>query len=155
MSRGLQHAAVLCPHADCVVDAAAPDASAHGFGMPSNHAQFVAFGAAYVLLFVTRRCKGAPTWERLLAAVVAVALAGACAASRVYLGYHTTEQVLVGLVVGAGCGGAWFAFTEAVLVRRFADWADTALARALRMRDCSWLPDVIEAEWRAARRPTQ
>lgn len=67
-----------------------------------------------------------------------------------YLGYHTLEQVGAGLVIGYGVGAAWLWLGDMVVVPRFREWQSTALARTLRVRDCSLLSDVTQAEYDCA-----
>ncbi|KAI5803106.1 hypothetical protein EDC01DRAFT_494164 [Geopyxis carbonaria] len=86
----------------------------HGYGMPSSHAQFMAFLGVYVSLLIWVRGAGGPrlqTWRRVGYTAVALGGGAAVAGSRVYLGYHTARQVVVGCAVGAICGGVWFAAT--------------------------------------------
>ncbi|KAL7549446.1 hypothetical protein ACHAWF_013177, partial [Thalassiosira exigua] len=132
-------------------------------GMPSNHAVFSWFVAAFVVCYVTRgggvwaatslpsrgaRVRdtarrgasngasngGVPSssppshsrssatlkalaepWRRLhegVAAGASASVAVGCSYSRVYLGYHTTAQVLAGGALGATLGAAWYARFE-------------------------------------------
>lgn len=89
-----------------------------GYGMPSSHAQFVAFWSVSVALFLLVRHRangrslGLPA--RAGAALGGFGVAGAVAASRVYLSYHTPRQVLAGLVAGTVCAFAWYGLTAAV-----------------------------------------
>lgn len=112
------------------------------YGMPSDHAQFMAFAAVFVGLFFIRRLrlpealgdkksddssnkegawvspnKGAyPRFVSLLirwgAAALGVSGAAAVAWSRVYLGYHTTEQIAAGFALGAVVGIAYYLSVE-------------------------------------------
>ncbi|KAA0153194.1 hypothetical protein FNF29_03382 [Cafeteria roenbergensis] len=100
------------------------------YGMPSDHAQFMFFAAAYVLLFASLRW-GQPLYARAGWCLAAVCFAAAVALSRVYLMYHTPEQILVGALVGSVAGVAWFAVTEALLQPSFRAVAETPLARWL------------------------
>jgi dolichyldiphosphatase len=77
------------------------------FGMPSNHAQFMGFVAMFMMLYLQARSQR-PTLEKTSTIVSAWCAAALCSYSRVYLGYHTTRQVVVGTGVGALFGLAWF-----------------------------------------------
>ena len=124
---------------------------APAFGMPSNHAQFAAFSAAYLAIWaLSGRWRVAAGWRRAAAAAAAAA-ALVVAASRVYLRYHTPAQVAVGAAVGAAAAAAWFAVVEALLRPHFAAVAATPLARALLVRDCSEA-NVLEREYKAVQR---
>ncbi|PHH71815.1 hypothetical protein CDD82_6325 [Ophiocordyceps australis] len=122
-----------------------------GYGMPSSHAQFLAFWAAQLVLFVVFRHQPrqrAARWQRGLTSVAAVLLAAAVAWSRVYLGYHSPAQVLVGCGAGAACALAWFALTAALRSSGWLRWAlDLPPARALRARDLALDEDLCQAGW--------
>lgn len=127
-----------------------------GYGMPSSHAQFVAFFAVSLSLFLLlRHVPSASTSyspstfpERALLSFLACCCASAVAASRVYLNYHTSKQVLMGVAAGASTAFAWFIVTT--ILRRYGwlDWAlENHLARMLRMRDLVTTEDLVDAGW--------
>ncbi|KAK1054041.1 hypothetical protein LTR74_016111 [Friedmanniomyces endolithicus] len=136
-----------------------PQMHGKGYGMPSSHAQFVAFFSAFLTLFLLFRhnphhphasSTHAPTpyWQRLSLALLSMVSAGAVAQSRVYLYYHTPSQVYVGLLVGVLCAVAWFAVTSAARHWKLVDEAlDTPLARWLRLRDLVVNEDLVDAGW--------
>jgi len=113
------------------------------WGLPSDHSQFVGFFAMYVFLFVRHSREGA-VW-----AGAAWLGCGAVAWSRVYLGYHAPWQVVVGVAVGAASGAAWHALTFRFLQPHYSRICGMPLARSLRMRDCSAVQDIVDAEYRA------
>lgn len=134
-----------------------------GYGMPSSHAQFVAFWSISLGLFLLVRhtplkvLRGrAKTsvhttwciWERLAVSIAAVGVAAAVSWSRVYLNYHTPEQVLAGTGAGIVSAVGWFL---AVAIMRRTGWLDWALnnplARALRIRDLLVEEDPAQAGW--------
>jgi dolichyldiphosphatase len=119
------------------------------FGMPSNHAQFMAFAAAFTTLVLAFRCGREPRWERLGIAGAAWVAAGLCSYSRVHLHYHTAPQVLAGTAVGALAGLAWFGCYAAWLAPLGRRLVGTRLFRALRVREASRVPNVLEAEYAA------
>lgn len=186
-----------------------------GYGMPSSHAQFVAFWAVAMTLFLLVR--HTPSWtahgfgprgrtttttggqqqqqqdggggnnnnnnnnqknnkkkekknnsswgqdwvvvetyahrpwslpERAAASVLVLGLAAAVAWSRVYLGYHTVNQVLVGLVAGTLSAAAWYAATAVVRATGLLAWAlASPIARGLRVRDLVVREDLAQAGW--------
>lgn len=127
-----------------------------GYGMPSSHAQFVAFFAVSLSLFLLlRHVPSASTSyspstfpERALLSFLACCCASAVAASRVYLNYHTSKQVLMGVAAGGSTAMAWFLVTT--ILRRYGclDWAlESPLARMLRMRDLVTTEDLVDAGW--------
>lgn len=172
-----------------------------GYGMPSSHAQFVAFWAVAMVLFLLVR--HTPSWtdhgyrpalqrqgensnnkessssssssksssrknawgqewvvvesyahrpwsyaERAAASAVVLAAAAAVSWSRVYLGYHTVPQVLVGALAGAACACAWYAATAALRAAGLLAWAlESPVARGLRLRDLVVSEDLSQAGW--------
>ena len=100
-----------------------------GYGMPSSHAQFVAFFSVFLTLFLLSRHEPyhhahassthipTPYWQRLLLSVISMVCAAAVAQSRIYLNYHRPRQVYVGVLAGAFCAVAWFVVTT--VARRY------------------------------------
>jgi dolichyldiphosphatase len=130
-----------------------------GYGMPSSHAQFVAYFAVSLALFLVFRHK--PTYhagrrnhtalsmaERLFWSLMALCMAAAVAWSRIYLNYHTQKQVLVGSAAGTVSAIGWFLVTSAV---RKLGWLshgiDHPVARFLRVRDLVIEEDLCQAGW--------
>lgn len=135
-----------------------------GYGMPSSHAQFLAFWSVSLALFLlvrhrpptisSRRTSSSSShhpWslpERALVSAAAVLLAAATAWSRIYLAYHTPRQVAVGCAAGVLSALAWFAVTAIARDLGLLRWAlDTPLARALRVRDLAVQEDMCQAGW--------
>lgn len=141
-----------------------------GYGMPSSHAQFVAFWSVYLILFMMMRhtprlshpasfvATGATSSGRSLAAAwgsyiervsvsaVSVVIAAAVAWSRIYLGYHTLRQVLAGCSVGVVCAVGWFAVTAIARQMGLLDWAiEQPLSRLFRIRDLILTEDPAQA----------
>jgi dolichyldiphosphatase len=128
--------------------------------MPSSHAQFVAFFATYLSLFLLFRhdphnhphksSTHAPTplWQRFGLAVGVIGVAAAVALSRVYLNYHTPKQVNVGCIAGISCGVAWFLVTS---IARNRGLVNTLLElpplRWIRMRDLVVNESLEDAGW--------
>lgn len=138
--------------------------------MPSSHTTVVAFAATMsLLLFLHRqrqrgdhgrpRPQGSGGGSRggglvdamaravhLLEVQALVLLAMAVGAGRVYLGYHSADQVAAGAVLGATFAGAWWQLTLAACQR----WAALLLRlpplQALSFRDTLSCPDVHAAE---------
>ena len=75
--------------------------------MPSAHAQFMMFFAVYTMLFLSKRVRSTSRTERLVVGLGVQFLAILVTFSRVYLGYHTLEQVVVGNTVGIGTAVIW------------------------------------------------
>ncbi|TYZ56993.1 hypothetical protein PybrP1_008905 [[Pythium] brassicae (nom. inval.)] len=114
-----------------------------GAGMPSAHAQFVAFFAAYVIAYTYKRLNEHRRLEQLLTIASAAVLAVAVCFSRVRLGYHTKEQVVVGALVGTCVGLLWHSFIAKISVWLFPLVAQSQLGQSLYVRDISAIPDLI------------
>lgn len=121
-----------------------------GYGMPSSHAQFMAFWAMYLALFISLRHAGPHShrvekWGLVVAAVVG---AVAVATSRVYLGYHSQRQVVVGMSAGFVFAIWWFWVVARLRESGWVDWAlGTSLARLARVRDLLLDEDLAHAGW--------
>ncbi|KAL2871353.1 phosphatase PAP2 family protein [Aspergillus lucknowensis] len=123
-----------------------------GYGMPSSHAQFVAFFAVYMGLFLLFRHSPNPVNQgQIFRVVVSLGIAlgaTAVAVSRIYLTYHTTRQVLAGGAVGLLFAIAWFLFTAVLRSYGWVEWGlDYSIARFLRLRDLVVSEDLAEAGW--------
>jgi dolichyldiphosphatase len=131
-----------------------------GYGMPSSHAQFVAYFAVYLALFLivrhkppyggVRRRNHTPLsiWERTAYSAFGVGMAVAVAWSRIYLNYHTEWQVLVGTVAGAVSAVAWFVLTSVIRGTGLLAWGmRLPPARYLRFRDLVVEEDLCQAGW--------
>lgn len=133
-----------------------------GYGMPSSHAQFLAFYSVSLTLFLLYRHASPPSHasssspnastpllHRVAVSIVSVMIAVSVAASRIYLNYHTPRQVVVGCAAGAVSAMAWFAITEYFRRTGWLHWMlDLDICRALRIRDLLAEEDLVEAGWR-------
>jgi len=132
-----------------------PEMFGKGYGMPSSHAQFVAFFAIYLSLFLLLRhtpdVGNSQAYGLVIRAILGLGLclgAGAVATSRVYLNYHTPKQVLAGCAAGVVCAASWFFVTWFLRTTGWIDWAlDLGLVRHLRARDLVVREDLAEAGW--------
>lgn len=131
-----------------------------GYGMPSSHAQFVAFFSTFLTLFLLFRHDPhnhpsastthmpTPFWQRLALSILSLFSAAAVAQSRIYLDYHTPRQVYVGVAVGVGCAIAWFIVTglarQTGLVDKLLDFPPL---RWLRFRDLVVHEGLEDAGW--------
>ncbi|KAL1955837.1 hypothetical protein VTO42DRAFT_8076 [Malbranchea cinnamomea] len=133
-----------------------PQMNAKGYGMPSSHAQFVGFFSFSVTFFLLIRhvpdlktnSSPASFGHRAAFSIFTFVGATAVAASRIYLNYHTPEQVIAGYIIGMICAVAWFLFTSYLRKAGWVDWAlDTELFKSFRMRDLLTGEDLVEAGW--------
>jgi dolichyldiphosphatase len=134
-----------------------PMMQGRGYGMPSSHAQFVAFfSTSFALFLLLRHTPRAPTAShtplsfvtRLGVSVLALACAAAVAWSRVYLNYHTPKQVLVGCLAGVGSAVGWFLITTIARQIGLVQWGlNLYIVRLFRVRDLVVEEDLSEAGW--------
>lgn len=148
----------------------------HKHGMPSSHSAVMAYAATTALLLFLHRsaaaAAGAGAGKRrraagagasgasraalvdrlarffeLLEVQALMALTAAVAAGRVYLQYHTPQQVCAGLALGAATALVWWRLTLAACTGR---WAPMLLRlaplRALSMRNTLGFADVHASE---------
>lgn len=131
-----------------------------GYGMPSSHAQFVAYFSTFLTLFLLLRHQPdrythassthmpIPYWQRVVLSLAAIACAGPVAQSRIYLHYHKPRQVYVGVGAGVACAIAWFILTGLARRHGLVDWLlDLPLARWMRLRDLVVNEDLVDAGW--------
>mmetsp|Transcript_61714 Transcript_61714/g.73232 ORF Transcript_61714/g.73232 Transcript_61714/m.73232 type:complete len:246 (-) Transcript_61714:306-1043(-) len=129
------------------------------YGMPSSHTQLALFVACFWNLQRARRRRfdnggrGGDFVEEVLTSLAW--LGGVLVGySRVYLGYHSVRQVIVGGVLGVVFGAVWF---ELVAVR-VASWLfrvgfyEWEVARVLGLRDSSTVGNVVAVEREALMR---
>mmetsp|Transcript_39251 Transcript_39251/g.79274 ORF Transcript_39251/g.79274 Transcript_39251/m.79274 type:complete len:290 (-) Transcript_39251:36-905(-) len=119
-----------------------------GFGMPSNHAQFMTYVATTTTLFLFARVK-ASSMELLAWSLAAWALTAATCLSRVHLGYHTQQQVFVGIIAGSIISGLWFTFYLLFLEALGQHLVKTRIFRHLLIKETSNVPNVLVAEYQA------
>ncbi|KAI1449890.1 PAP2-domain-containing protein [Annulohypoxylon stygium] len=131
-----------------------------GYGMPSSHAQFVAYFAVSVALFLllrhqppsprVRRRNHTPMsmLERAAWSAVVAGMAAAVAWSRIYLNYHTEKQVFVGFAAGTVSALGWFVITAMVRRSGWLAWGlETPVAKFFRIRDLVVEEDLCQAGW--------
>ncbi|EFN77657.1 dolichyldiphosphatase 1 [Harpegnathos saltator] len=125
------------------------------YGMPSTHAQFMWFFAAYASLFVYIRlnynCTIAERVWRTIVVVGCVITAVLVTYSRVYLLYHSNTQVVWGALIGIALGIAWFAVTHTVLTPLFPIIVSWRISEYLLLRDTTLIPNVLWFEYTSIR----
>jgi len=127
------------------------------YGMPSSHGQFVAFFAVYMTYFAYIRLKQSTSdnwWNNLRQHLVAFAALGSAVIvsfSRVYLYYHTVEQVGAGILVGCLTGSLWFYLVHVILTPMFPDIVNTKFAEFFLIRDSTNIPDILWFEYTSSR----
>lgn len=120
-------------------------------GWPSSHSQYMCFFSMYCTLLVTRRLHFADEFRRVFVALLPWPFALTVMYSRVYLGYHTTAQIMAGGSLGLLLGAGWYFLMDTVVSPWFPWVEDTAICRYLRIKDSSHIPDVIGFEYMNSR----
>ncbi len=119
------------------------------FGMPSSHTQCIAFALTLHLMLFARNLGTKSLGTRLVEGCEVLALAVATlltATSRVYLGYHSVDQVIVGGLLGAVFGTACFAALGSGV---WEGVGRTRLGALLHLKSTWHVPDPLrhEAAW--------
>ncbi|KZC11839.1 PREDICTED: dolichyldiphosphatase 1-like [Dufourea novaeangliae] len=123
------------------------------YGMPSSHAQFMWFFAAYTTLFICIRLhhnNNSSVSERFwrvtsIAACIIIALL--VTYSRVYLLYHSISQVLCGAFIGIILGVVWFLIMHIVLTPFFPIIVSWRISEYLLLRDTTLIPNILWFEY--------
>jgi len=119
-----------------------------GYGMPSDHAQFSFFFLAYMSFWIRFRSRMPLSQKRALIASMLL-LGGVVCYSRVHLGVHTLEQVLVGAAVGSLLGALWGAWGRVCVWTHIYPLIErSAIGRRLYLKDCHALPSGVESAQR-------
>lgn len=106
-------------------------------GMPSNHSQFICYFAMLNILQIVFRPSSLPTLYRAIYSLGLAVLAAVVCLSRLYLHYHSVDQVIVGAIIGTAFGGIWFRVVDGHapdIVGYLRRWP---LSRLLMLRDYS------------------
>uniref|UniRef100_A0A914WKB0 Dolichyldiphosphatase 1 n=1 Tax=Plectus sambesii TaxID=2011161 RepID=A0A914WKB0_9BILA len=125
------------------------------YGFPSNHSQFICFFAAFSSLLLLFRLKqnGSQSMKllRRFYALCCWLLAFIICFGRVYLGQHTTHQVIGGCMIGAAFGSFWFIFLHYGLTPFFPLIASWSICEWLLVRDTTLIPNILFFEYMSAR----
>ncbi|KAK6457874.1 PAP2 superfamily-domain-containing protein [Scheffersomyces xylosifermentans] len=92
------------------------------YGMPSAHSQFMGFFAAYFICIIVFKVQHLSRNQRQAGCFVLVVASLLVAFSRVYLLYHTTQQVVVGVMFGVTLGLFYFIATTVARDVGLVDW---------------------------------
>ncbi|CAG8556435.1 10294_t:CDS:2 [Acaulospora morrowiae] len=120
-----------------------------GYGMPSSHAQFMAYFTTFSILYLYTRITFGRNSQKFPISIGLIGLFLAVTYSRIYLNYHTPKQVMAGSIIGAFFAIAWFFFLENVLrpLGLFKSILDSRLARYFYLRDSSDIEDIVKIEY--------
>ncbi|AQZ13078.1 CAX4 (YGR036C) [Zygosaccharomyces parabailii] len=118
------------------------------YGMPSAHSQFMGFFCTYTSLRFCYRWKGLTRRKRLLGIAFVSFLAFCVCFSRVYLHYHSLQQVLVGAVLGSATASTYYVLVAILREMGIIDWLLTwRLCDILYVKDsCNLAPLTLKDE---------
>lgn len=92
------------------------------YGMPSAHGQHMGFFAGYFICIIVFKINHLSILQKYIGCfLLAFACIGVCF-SRVYLMYHTSQQVIVGTLFGALLGCLYFIFSSVLRDIGLIDW---------------------------------
>lgn len=115
--------------------------------MPSSHSQFMGFVAAYASLWLVFRVKTMSRPNKLIRAILVVALSSAVCESRVHLFYHSRLQVIVGATIGTIFGILWFLILAQSRRLGLVDLIlDLKVAQKFYLKDTN-IEDALPIEW--------
>ncbi|CCH62080.1 hypothetical protein TBLA_0G01340 [Henningerozyma blattae CBS 6284] len=107
-----------------------------GYGMPSAHSQFMGFLFIYISLKYTLSWKDLSVCKRKLGIVFFALLAFCVCSSRVYLMYHSIDQVFIGFCIGLCTGSSYYLLVGILREIGIINWVlSWWLARRLYIKD--------------------
>ena len=119
------------------------------YGMPSNHSQFMCFLLAYSIGWIFQRWYIKNNVIKYLFSFGIFIGTGMVMFSRVYLRYHTWEQVIAGGIIGLITGSLWYFITEVYLRPIVFPWiVNSTIGKYLWLRDVSNI-SILSVEYEA------
>lgn len=121
-----------------------------GYGMPSDHAQFMFFLLFYVSwMFLFRNCFTQSKVYKSIAITTTLALSTAVAYSRIRLNVHSEDQVLAGALLGSFLSISWTLLGAFIVRPHVFPWIeDTWAAKWFLLKDSTIVPDILEKEYK-------
>jgi len=118
------------------------------YGMPSSHAQFMAFFTIYFGGLVLRNFHFRYFLTRHIIFLIVLISSIMVCLSRVYLGYHSREQVLIGSAIGMIVGILWYSIADPITVKYlFPSIKNNPIVKFCLIRDSSSVKDIIRFEY--------
>lgn len=127
------------------------DSVRSAYGMPSAHSQFMGFFMMYMGLRVWCQWSGLTKWNKVVASFGLFLASAGVVVSRVYLGYHTGKQVMVGFSIGAFFGTCHYIASMLVRYIGLVDWfLSWKLVQMFLIKDsCYQAPFSLKDEYNA------
>eukprot|EP01134_Creolimax_fragrantissima_P003217 CFRG3217T1 len=120
------------------------------FGMPSDHTQFVAYFSIFIGLCLWKRFQYSAMYAliwRSLGTLVLFTLVFGVGFSRIYLRYHTLNQVVAGGIIGLMVGTMWFYIGHLMLRDSFKYVVSLSISKFFLLRDSSDVENVFMFEY--------
>jgi dolichyldiphosphatase len=127
------------------------------YGMPSDHSQIMFYFASFFILLIASSRYSISNNKlfqmayKCILIVGSFTLASLVAFSRVYLEYHTVQQVLVGAMLGSFAGTVWFLLVRHIFSRYFYFIASWKISEFLMIRDYTPIPNILLFQYTAER----
>nr|XP_002131668.3 dolichyldiphosphatase 1-like [Ciona intestinalis] len=128
-------------------------------GWPSSHSQFSWFFFTYLILFIYIRSHNNNTtldlmWKHCMSALCVIA---GCVVSysRVYLLYHTVNQIVWGCIFGTMLGLSWFAVAQILLTPFFPFVVTWRVCEFFMIRDSTLIPNIMWFEYTTSRQESR
>lgn len=124
------------------------------YGMPSSHSQLIWFFATYLTLFMFIRLANGTKWSTLwkyFVTTIAIISATIVSYSRLYLLYHSFEQIVCGGLLGCFNGVMWFFLTHHIFTPWFSTITSWSISEFFMIRDTTLIPNVLWFEYMAQR----
>ncbi|GAA5813014.1 hypothetical protein MFLAVUS_006480 [Mucor flavus] len=119
-----------------------------GYGMPSSHSQFIWYFAVYGSLYLLKFIQLDHDIWKVLTIFAMFSLAILVSVSRIYLGYHTLNQVIIGSLVGIFFGLIWYTVTKLLHSFGAIDFIlDLPISKKLYIRDMGLIDNVAQFEY--------
>eukprot|EP00246_Nothoceros_aenigmaticus_P009016 TRINITY_DN24304_c0_g1_i1.p1 TRINITY_DN24304_c0_g1~~TRINITY_DN24304_c0_g1_i1.p1 ORF type:complete len:267 (-),score=15.15 TRINITY_DN24304_c0_g1_i1:481-1206(-) len=116
-------------------------------GWPSSHSQFMCFFSTYMMLLALRRFSFSDMYSKLFTAFVSWPFTLLTMYSRIYLGYHSLEQVIAGGTAGIIFGAGWFYVVQRKIAHYFPRLQTWGICRYLLIKDSSHIRNVLLFEY--------
>jgi len=124
-------------------------------GWPSNHSQYMWFVCSYLILFIKYRLHHLGGCQEIfwktMSSILCLGGAVTMSYSRVYLQYHTEDQVVAGSVIGSVAALFWFLVTQKILTPLFPMIASWRISEVFMIRDCTPIPNIMWFEFVSTR----
>ncbi|CAI2183092.1 18439_t:CDS:2 [Funneliformis geosporum] len=120
-----------------------------GYGMPSSHAQFIAYFTIFSCIYLCYKITFRNNLWKLPLTFGLIIFSFLVSYSRIYLHYHTTKQVIVGNIFGGAFAIFWYLLIEKIIrpLGIFKTIIYSPIAKYFYLKDNSSAKDIIRIEY--------